>query len=564
MGYKLHTHNRKVNSGTKLRARIVTPNEKKAFINAEYDILIQTEKLSDKECCIRDKQTIDAILNTNNPDYTNITTAIVGLNTALSSISYSDKAVVTQWEGDRITVNGTEVQLIDSNGRVITRPPYNPKAQPGLERYREVSFTITITKNKESETLTKTFFVPNYTAQEVLDILQSNLTESKLWNAINKNNANYGWDCIQSGLKTSFTAQEVRSLFGDIIKTLVVNNDESVPSLEIDLSKLYNSNGTGMQANGSFTPITAPQAYAVSNGTSVSNYETISVSVDDYMETSSIGMAISAYRHSSLARGNGFYPVIAYLVRGKTTDLQKIIGILKYTTDQDETLTRNAEAKSEINGCAIMSVPVNPATIITNVVNPSIKGTWAGLQYYTNGQVAATTPIVTNGPGSSSSNPLVISLADDESFIVKLPASVHTLARDGLSNISDLITEKIGYSVVASTSDPVIKGFSTKCLKFRLEITTSDINMWEYNGADLTTTAGRASVDTNAAVITSQGSGVSDITNDSSTDKWLVIPNSLIDSGTSINCALHVSLNEATYGAGATNEATLYFRIVKP
>lgn len=129
MAYRLKPNNRKMLSGTTLVAKIVSP-DKKAFVTAEYPILVQTQQLSDEECCIRDMQTVDAILESNN-DFSDIKNGINSLADALEANNNGTTISLPSDSWKNATyedADGKKHVLMTTDGRVQERPLYNPNA----------------------------------------------------------------------------------------------------------------------------------------------------------------------------------------------------------------------------------------------------------------------------------------------------------------------------------------------------------------------------------------------------------------------------------------------------
>jgi hypothetical protein len=193
MSFILKTNSRKKLSGSRLMAKIVS-KDMKASTSKTYDVIVQTQALSDKEKVLRDKQQLESALDAAN-NWSDITYSIAQLTT-LTNTEGSNGCRISVPVFDNVEIN--DIKYMDNNGNVLKRLPYDSTIEgsnPGLS----ASMTITITSpnKKESDTLVKEFIIPRYQPMEVLYIIFNALSnntslssteENRFWDAVRNNN----------------------------------------------------------------------------------------------------------------------------------------------------------------------------------------------------------------------------------------------------------------------------------------------------------------------------------------------------------------------------------------
>lgn len=202
--YVLKANNRKKASGVTLQAKIVSP-DKKDYIYRQYPVQLQVQKLTDKECVIRDKQQIESILNSANNNgvtrfWTQITDEIMSLDMALnsatngSSVTYDDEFGGKYFSPDS---DGSKT-IIDQTGKILNRPKYDPSRD---ENYFMTELRIYIYKGDEHQTYTQNILVPGYTGDEILTMIYDGLYNEKMWELVkNRNSSNAGNYYVTSSL----------------------------------------------------------------------------------------------------------------------------------------------------------------------------------------------------------------------------------------------------------------------------------------------------------------------------------------------------------------------------
>lgn len=203
MGFILKTNGRKLRSGAKIQAKIVT-EDKKSFMKVPYEFLIQIKELSNKEKVLRDAQQVasllDAANNVQDNEYTirgNVIQQITSLTNQTGSYgSWIDKPLFTQYN------NQTYINRDD--GRILQKPKYNP-----LSPTNSIPITMTINvhigegENYEETNIIRTIRIPSYDPNQIIGgyIGQSMLIEGNIWNFIRKSNIKQ--DRVFDKLKTT-------------------------------------------------------------------------------------------------------------------------------------------------------------------------------------------------------------------------------------------------------------------------------------------------------------------------------------------------------------------------
>ena len=193
MSFKLKTNNRKKISGSRLMAKIVS-KDMKASTSKTYDVIVQTQELSDKEKVLRDKQQLESALDAAN-NWSDIRNSIAQLTT-LTNTEGSNGCRISAPVFDNVEIGNNK--YMDNNGNVSKRLPYDSSIEgsnPGL--LASMTITITSANKKESDTLVKEFIIPRYQPKEVLLIIANALSnntslsssdENRFWDAVRKNN----------------------------------------------------------------------------------------------------------------------------------------------------------------------------------------------------------------------------------------------------------------------------------------------------------------------------------------------------------------------------------------
>lgn len=510
MAYRLKPNNRKMLSGTTLVAKIVSP-DKKAFVTAEYPILVQTQQLSDEECCIRDMQTVDAILESNN-DFADIKNGINSLADALEANNNGTTISLPSDSWKNATyedADGKKHVLMTTDGRVQERPLYDPNATDE-QKFRGVQFTIHIKKGTAERTLTKTAIIPMYSKEEVLAFN----TGYNPWNLIKLNNI--AKDKITGNLKVIFTPEEIRTFLGEAFsKRAVSNKDEAVPKMDIDISALYGFNSE----TGEYTRPTASEVWQMQDSDTSHRFEPIYDNNEVAGTNKGNTGAIIAYGIDNIAGSNS------------------ILSILKY---DDE--THNPPVP--INDARVISSFITIDEVKANLAN-SMYLHWAGLD-----AITGKNSIIAVGAAGSTQNAPITCALNGKGLVVTCPGSIEDLVKDENSGIVD--TSKIGYSAIMEDNRVNVRGFG-KVLSFKLKLDT-----------DIRFHLGTSPLDpeTLNTSITVKDYNFSGEVNSNSTKQFIGILNDDIPSD-GLSGSLSVQINGKPYGKSNAETVTLYFKITK-
>jgi hypothetical protein len=519
MGFKLKTNNRKVESGTVITAKIVSP-DKSAYDYQDFSIVVQPQSLTDKEKVIRDAQTIASILDSNNPDWTRITDKIRGVYEASKAAQYCDVIF-----GDKTTPSGSN-SLIDNgesvdhvriininNGEVIKRPPYSSTAtQAGFT----ATLQMTVRSGEEMEVIRRVFTVPMYTKEEVLANITDQWKEQRIWNLIKNNNSNK--NSIRSNLTipTALSALTSMGLEG-IIDT---SNDDNIPTLEFTFPSYYTPNLANALINnsGEVAAVSAVEAWQMDRTIySVNGVYVRDLSTDD---CSALGI------NGPKTKGE----VVAYRFYSKSNDQNKIIGRWSYDA---------MSVSGSIANVGFLSQAVDIADIKNNIAQSFSLGWFMPTDALISYGITDT-PI---GNGNNQSNRKTITIPSGKHIVFKLPTRFSTMVTDDTNPVVDY--SNTGYSYNPLEGSPV--GFADSMFA----------NMTISFNEDLHSTYNRIDVDSSLDADPSLTIGdAKDFTADQNNTKYLYLNASEAKTFTG---ALNLILNETSLGAGAN--ITIYFSV---
>ena len=519
MGFKLKTNNRKVESGTVITAKIVSP-DKSAYDYQDFSIVVQPQSLTDKEKVIRDAQTIASILDSNNPDWTNITDKIRGVYEASKAAQYCDVIF-----GDKTTPSGSN-SLIDNgedinhvrivninNGEVIKRPPYDSTAtQAGFT----ATLQMTVRSGEEAEVIRRAFTVPMYTKAEVLANIGEQWKEQKIWELIK--NTNTSKNSIRSNLKIPTALSALTSM--GIESIIDTSNDDNIPKLTFTFPSYYTPNLVSKLINdsGEVAAISAVEAWQMDRTIcSVNGVYARDLSSDDCVALGIDGSRtkgeISTYRFSS-----------------KNSDQNKIVGKWSY---DDMTIS------GSIINVSFLSQAVDIANIKSNIAQSFSLGwfipTDALVSYGIND-----TPI---GTGNNQNNRKTITIPAGKHIVFKLPTRFSTMITDDTNPIAD--HTNTGYSYNPLDGGPV--GFSDGMFA-NMTISFNDTLHSTYNHIDVD-----SSLDADPS---STIGDATEFTADQSNTKYLYLNTS---EARTFNGTFNLILNENSLGAGAS--IPIYFTV---
>lgn len=521
MGFKLKTNNRKVESGTIITAKIVSP-DKSAYDYQDFSIVVQPQSLSDKEKVIRDAQTIASILDSNNPDWTRITDKIRGVVEASKAATYCDV-----FYGDITSPSGNS-SLIDSgedvnhnrivnvnNGEVIKRPPYNASStSPGFTATLQMS----VKSGDEVEIIRRPFTVPMYTKAEVLGTITEYWTETKIWDLIKNNNTNK--NAIHSNLTVPSALSALTAIGIDSI--IDSTNDDNVPTLEFTFPSYYTPNDSDslVSATGEVTAIPATEAWQMDRDLyTVTGLASRDLSNED---CSSYGI------QNSKSKGE----VVLYRFASKNTDHNKIT--TKWSYDNG-----SVNITKDISGISFLSQLVKLEDIRANIAQSFSLGWFIPPTALASYGVDDTTI----GTNNSQNNRKNITIPAGKHVVLQLPSKFSTMITTDTNPVVD--KTKIGYSYSPVDGLPVgftDNMFSAMQINFTqpLHSTYSTIEVDNPSDADPTSTMGDST----------------DFSAETNNTQYLYLNTS---EAVPFNGSLTLTLNENALGAGSN--VTVYFSI---
>ena len=268
MSFILKPNNRKNRSGSTLRAKLVKKVEAKngigedkiASITKDFPIIVREQKLSDKECVIRDEQQLASIIEAANifeiepgKSYMEVKEQINELTTALSSATNGSIIDSPQW-------SNTNYNILSKNGEVINRPKF------GDTQDFNTIMSIRVHKGDEEEIYQVNVRVPRHSAEEILSILSNKFTTAVFSNAIK--NQNNDLNNIHGNLKKPSEAELIEQMG---ITNFVNTNNLSKIKLNVTVPNTQvwyeNFNTNTNQYTGEYSKVTLlnPETYAVTN-----------------------------------------------------------------------------------------------------------------------------------------------------------------------------------------------------------------------------------------------------------------------------------------------------------
>lgn len=229
MSFILKSNNRKNRSGSTLRAKVVTEvnNTIKSKVK-DFPIIVREQKLSDKECVIRDKQQMESIIISSNEiiedsgeTYIIVKDQIKELNTAITSATNGSVIDTPQW-------SITNENILSKNGEVINRPKF------GDDSDFITIMSIKVHKGDEEETFKVGIKVPRYEVIEVINQLDMAFGQNTLINAIKDQNVDL--NSIRHNLKKPSEAALIEQM--QVSNYINTNNINKV-KLNINVPDIY-------------------------------------------------------------------------------------------------------------------------------------------------------------------------------------------------------------------------------------------------------------------------------------------------------------------------------------
>lgn len=311
MGFILKTNNRKVESGTTLRAKVISP-DKTAYDYKDFPIIVQPQSLSDKEKLLRDYQTVASILDSNNPDWI-ITKEVYGINEAIKAVTYSSVVFgdAVNNTSDSLIDNGTSgnVTIIEANnGKVVNRPAYNATTTHNFSAVLNLTLTIGSGNKEEKMLFTRIVVVPPYSKEEILEAISTKWTATTLWDSIKKNNVSK--ERVYSSLNQPTGISLLQTW--ELDHMIDTEDENSVPVL----SWVYPSylNTTLISSDGTIGTLDADDVYQV-------NRESCNVTpvyLNELSDSECTGLSLDQTK----SKGE----VVAYKLSSKTASENKVIG----------------------------------------------------------------------------------------------------------------------------------------------------------------------------------------------------------------------------------------------
>lgn len=519
MGFKLKTNNRKVESGTVITAKIVSP-DKSAYDYQDFSIIVQPQSLTDKEKVIRDAQTIASILDSNNPDWTRITDKIRGVYEASKAAQYCDVIFgdrTTSYGSSSLIDNGEDVdhvRIVNTNsGEVIKRPPYNSTAtQAGFT----ATLQMTVRSGEEMEVIRRVFTVPMYTKEEVLANITDQWKEQKIWDLIKNNNTNK--NSIRSNLTIPTALSALTSMgLESIVDT---SNNDNIPTLEFTFPSYYTPNlvDTLINSSGEVAAISAVEAWQMDRTIcSVNGVYARDLSADDCL-------ALSI--DSSKTKGE----ITTYRFSSKNSEQNKIVGKWSYG---------DMSISGTIANVGFLSQAVDIANIKNNIAQSFSLGWFIPADALASYGITDA-PI---GTGNNQSNRKTISIPSGKHIVFKLPTRFSTMITSDTNPVTDYTNT--GYSYNPLDGSPV--GFADSMFASMTMSFNDDLHS-TYNYIDVDSSSD--------ADPTSTIEDAKDFTANQNNTKYLYLNASEARTFTG---AFNLILNENSLGAGAS--ITIYFSV---
>lgn len=422
MGFILKTNNRKVESGTTLRAKVVSP-DKTAYDYKDFPIIVQPQSLSDKEKLLRDYQTVASILDSNNPDWI-ITKEIYGINEAVKAVTYSSVVF-----GD--TVNNTSDSLIDNgtsgnvtiieanNGKVVNRPAYNASTTHNFSAVLNLTLEIGSGNKKEKMLFTRIVVVPPYAKEEILEAISEKWTATTLWNKIKANNV------LQNNVYSNLTQPTALSLLQEwnLANMIDTEDTDSIPTLSWTYPSYFTS--TLVSASGNVSELTAQAVYGA-NRTDC-NVESVYISELSDSECTALDLDKSKQKQE----------VVAYRLSSKTAANNKVTGTWSMGTNR---IAKSIDIKflSQKVDMQLVSGNVRTSFSLGWIIPPSI------LEEYGLDDVI----IPSN---NTESNRYTVAIPADKHLVLRLPNNIRNVITTDTNGIAD--TNHTGYSFDGTTME---------------------------------------------------------------------------------------------------------------
>jgi len=445
MSFILKTNNRKVRSGSTIRAKIVSPDQKD-FAVKDYPVLVQIQSLSDYDRVIRDAQQIGAILDAAN-DWNNITECIEELSSALQANSNGSNVSIREMTNG--IANG--ITYIGLDGNVQTRPKYNPESP---NQGHMVTLVIDVRYNEAHTTVEKEFKIPAYTNFDIINTIKNNFTSDVLWNYLKKDNIDPNF------IFSDFNDLEDPDVQAEIIQEIGISNmfdaniEGSVPVLEVTPPDYYTNLFEGKT---SYNRISATDMYQLDRASYTINKVTDNVLRPMF---SALGIDSSADK----IRGN----VIAYSMKSKGTANNEYVA----TWSLGEGTGSTCRVSKSIG---FLSELISNAQVRNNISKSAHIGWFLPENIFSD--LGLTDESCTNTQTSSRKE---IIIPADKNVFLRLPKKISDLVTSEDNIIADDDTNPIGYYIneVRTT-----EGFTNNMFTFKIEL-DKDAYTFDYVNFD--------------------------------------------------------------------------------
>ena len=471
MDYRLKINKRRVKSGATLRAHLVAKDAEghgKKTGTLDVSVVINPEKIPDREYCLRRKAKIDSALTTSNPNGL----LIDRINGLKENVGIDDETLTNAKVVDVVLENGQEgediTDYIDLNNYgVLKHPVYTGL---GNDSVLTIRASISIQKNDTIETYNKQFILTRYTKDDVMTQLQAKLTRSQadyasnlFWNLIKNGNSSPDncWRPISDSLlEDALTNPTVgashidTSVIYNILSEYTAMTPESLPTFKL---KWDWNNGApyGYVQEGEGFTFTRPAAARLGSGTDSITDVPCSRPGDSNVAPFTVGKLI-------------------------TNDRSFFYGRIEYDPNH------YVEIKSP--KISIRSLNVNLADVETNVSN-SMRAYWYGLDADTyDSRIAA------------SGDKTIDMLFGSEDYVaIKIPLTVKGLSQSNSDGTVIADTTETGYSLEWIRGALVEKGFNTSVANaMTFNVLNSRVNSGNSDAVILTMEDGHSEVATDA------------------------------------------------------------------
>ena len=464
MGFILKTNGRKLRSGAKIQAKIVT-EDKKSFLKTNYDFLIQVKELTNQEKVLRDAQQVASLLDAAN--------GVIN-NTYMPGNSIAQIASLTNTQGSygswiyspQFIGNAT----INQQGKILTRPKYGQNNVTVIMSI-EVAIGNPGDEDYAHTTIKRNIIIQAFNEIEIIQqYIRSALGDNKFWNFIKKKN--FEKERVFSNLKFD-TEEDTYEQFNNNF-TFDIGDRTNVKLSDIMDQNEYENN-FGIELT--YSSISAKPNNDESASPVVIDNTSMATERKSFSVIKSLNNAVDTNDNTRIC-------TVDYITNQSVTDFDEKLKIIN--NDNDTTTERALENDyNHIIACRVCEQMPNPnglgmvhvtkAKMVCSLPDSNSDDPDAKISYTCEENIKYTSKAV-------DADDIISNISDSAKLSWILPHHYFNTLNDGTMNLSD--NEALAGTLNSDSSRRILKWPSNKHLVLRLPCRIESLHLQDANITD--------------------------------------------------------------------------------